>query len=132
MKEKIKLVIVFIIGILISVVISVYAATVIGAGEVSFNGTTSNIKYNGTTAANVSDAINGVYDNANTLATNVTNLTTRVSALESYTSGKVTCNTTYIDVCELYYYKYLKFVIVGGYFHTKTSIPNTNTFNTSI
>ena len=76
MKEKIKLVIVFILGIMISVVISVYAATVIGAGEVSY--TPGKVS-----ASNVQDAINGVYTSANTLASNVTSLTTRVTALES-------------------------------------------------
>ena len=76
MKEKIKLVIVFVLGIMISVVISVYAATVIGASEVSY---TDN---KGIGASNVQDAINGVYSSANTLASRVSTLDTRVSTLE--------------------------------------------------
>ena len=95
MKDKIKLVIVFLLGIMISVVISVYAATVIGASEVSFNGGTSNIKYNGTTAANVSDAINGVYTSANTLASNLSTHTS-YSSIPVSSSYNIATNNSFI------------------------------------
>ena len=85
----------FIIGIMISVVISVYAATVISAGEVSFNGSTSNIKYNGTTAANVEDAINGVYSSANTIASKVGSATLTTSA-QNLSSAVNELNARYI------------------------------------
>ena len=67
MKEKIKLVL-FIIGIITSVVISVYAATVVTAGEVSY---TSNSQ------STVDGALNNLYTKTNSLANRVGTATLR-------------------------------------------------------
>lgn len=78
MKEKIKLVIIFIAGIIISTVISVYAATVIAASEVSYTSNSNTI---------VQTGLDNLYTKANTMANTLTDLKTNKIKYVANNSG---------------------------------------------
>ena len=68
MKDKIKIIVILILGIIVSVIINVYSITLIKTDDVSYK------ESNSLKSTSDPDYINGVYNSSNTLNKNITDL----------------------------------------------------------